>query len=65
MPQLVYRIQNNFAIISIIPACYTYAVKIFISDKCYVLGVVVHVRDSSVILCFVVVWWCKNCGEMM
>jgi len=65
MPQLLYRIQNNFAIILIIPVCYTCAVKIFIRNKCYVLGIVVHVRDSLVILCFVVVWWCKNFGEMM
>lgn len=35
--------------------CYSYAVQKFISDKCDVRGDVVHVRDSSIILCFVVV----------
>jgi len=34
--------------------CYAYAVKIFISDKFYVRVKAVFVRDSSFILCFVV-----------
>jgi len=34
---------------------YAYVVNIFISGKYYVRGVGVYVRDSSVILCFVVV----------
>jgi len=55
MHQLVYSIQNNIVTVLIVSTCYAYAVKIFISDKCYVRVNAVFATDSSFILCFVVV----------